>query len=74
VSNEVKVKNLVVIFNNLLIKAKRRNENYKNDGFLNELLFDNNTIDVNKEVNESIIREINNSITEQSDRERMENN
>jgi hypothetical protein len=66
-SNEVKVKNLIVILNNLLIKAKNRNKNFKSDGFLNELLFDNQILDVNSEVNENIIQEINNSITDKSE-------
>jgi hypothetical protein len=67
VSNEIKVKNLIVILNNLLIKAKNRNKNYRSDGFLNELLFDNQILDVNSEVNENIIQEINNSITEKTE-------
>ncbi len=66
-SNEIKVKNLIVILNNLLIKAKNRNKNYRSDGFLNELLFDNQILDVNSEVNENIIQEINNSITEKTE-------
>jgi hypothetical protein len=53
------------VLNNLLIKVKNRTKNYKSDGFLNELLFDNKIIDVANEMSASVIKEINNSITEQ---------
>ena len=69
--HEVKIKNLILIMNNLLIKVKRdsnSNSNSRSDadaeakGLINNLLFDSKIIDMNSGVNENIIEEINNSI------------
>lgn len=65
--NELRLKNLLLILNNLLLKIKSSNRNPNThsdiDGLLKNILFDSNqAIDINLEVNDSVIEEINKTI------------
>jgi hypothetical protein len=61
-NNELKLKNLILVLNNLLNKVKKNKLLNEDDGLLNNLLFDNNILDINSGVNIDLIDEINDSI------------
>ncbi len=64
IEHENKIKNLLIIMNNLLLKLKKNGGNNSDaDGILNTVLFDKKVIDFKTGINENIIEDINNSIS-----------
>ena len=64
-NKEVKIKNLLLILNKLLIKNRNANLGKINSGdenLMNNILFDDKIIDLDKEIESSIIEEISESI------------
>jgi hypothetical protein len=66
INKEVKIKNLLLILNKLLIKSRNANLNKNKtsgDGkLMNDILFDNKIIDLDKGIEFSILEEISQSI------------
>lgn len=63
-NKEVKIKNIILILNKLLIKNRNSDshEENANENMMNNLLFDNKIIDLNKGIEDGIIEEISESI------------
>ncbi len=58
----MKLKNLILIMNNLLMKIKDNKLSSPDSDVINKLLFDNKQVDLNSDVDENLIQQINSSI------------
>ncbi len=58
----MKLKNLILIMNNLLMKIKDNKYSSPDSDVINKLLFDNKQVDLNSDVDENLIQQINSSI------------
>jgi len=62
-NKQVKIRNIMLILNKLLIRSRDSNDlSNPNANLMNNLLFDNKTIDLNQGIESSIIEEISESI------------
>ena len=58
---EIKIKNIILILNKLLLKNRNTNYN-ENENDMNKILFDKNIIDLKNGIEDGIIAEITESI------------